>query len=105
VPLVTNFYGREFNSVNDVVVAKDGCIWFTDPSYGSEQGFRPKPKLPNHVYRFNPGTGDLRVMADGLGMPNGICFSPNQDIVYLTDTDVVHSDGNKFNQDVRRYED
>ena len=94
--LVTNFHGRDFNSVNDVVVAKDGCIWFTDPSYGSEQDFRREPTLPNQVYRFDPAIGDLRVMADGFGMPNGICFSPDEEVTYITDTDNVHADGNGF---------
>lgn len=93
VPLVTNFYGRDFNSVNDVVVAKDGGIWFTDPCYGNEQDFRQKPKLPNQVYRFDPSNGDLRVVADGFGRPNGICFSPDEKIVYITDTDTLHGDG------------
>jgi gluconolactonase len=95
VPMVTNFHGRDFNSVNDVVVAKDGSIWFTDPCYGNEQDFRQKPKLPNLVYRFNPENGDLRVVADGFGRPNGICFSPDEDVVYITDTDAFHGDGNK----------
>jgi gluconolactonase len=93
--MVTNFHGRDFNSVNDVVVAKDGSIWFTDPCYGNEQDFRQKPKLPNLVYRFNPENGDLRVVADGFGRPNGICFSPDEDVVYITDTDAFHGDGNK----------
>ena len=95
IPMVTNFHGRDFNSVNDVVVAADGAIWFTDPCYGSEQDFRQKPKLPNQVYRFDPKTGDLRVVADGLGRPNGICFSPDEKIVYITDTDFIHGDGSK----------
>ncbi|KAH8602100.1 D-lactonohydrolase-like protein-like protein [Bisporella sp. PMI_857] len=102
IPLVTNFHGRDFNSVNDVVVAKDGCIWFTDPSYGSEQDFRPKPKLPNQVYRYNPETGDLRVMADGFGMPNGLCFSPDEDFLYITDTDAVHGNGYATKQNLTR---
>ncbi len=92
-PMVTNFYGRDFNSVNDVVVAKDGCVWFTDPCYGYEQGFRQKPQLPNQVYRYNPKSGDLRVVADGFGRPNGIAFSPDESIVYITDTDRIHGDG------------
>lgn len=91
--VVTNFHGRDFNSVNDVVVAKDGSIWFTDPSYGSEQDFRRKPKLPNQVYRLDPANGNLRVVADGFGMPNGICFSPDESTVYITDTDYIHGDG------------
>ncbi|KAG4416417.1 hypothetical protein IFR04_010463 [Cadophora malorum] len=93
--LVKNFHGRDFNSVNDVVVAKDGSIWFTDPCYGFEQDFRQKPRLPCHVYRFDPDTGDLRVVADGLGRPNGIAFSPDEKIVYITDTDHIHGDGSK----------
>jgi gluconolactonase len=94
-PMVTNFFGRDFNSVNDVVVAKDGAIWFTDPNYGNEQDFRQRPKLPNQVYRFDPGTGDLRVVADGFGRPNGIAFCPDEKTVYITDTDAIHGDGNK----------
>lgn len=92
---VTNFHGRDFNSVNDVVVAKDGSVWFTDPCYGFEQDFRQRPKLPCHVYRFDPDTGDLRVMTDGLGRPNGIAFSPDEKTVYITDTDHIHGDGSK----------
>lgn len=101
--LVTNFHGREFNSVNDVVVSKDGCIWFTDPTYGYEQDYRPQPKLPNHVYRFNPETGDLRVVADDMKMPNGLCFSPKEDVLYVTDTDMIHADGDVFKKNLTRY--
>lgn len=93
--LVTNFHGRDFNSVNDVVVAKDGCIWFTDPCYGHEQDFRQRPKLPCQIYRYDPKIGDLRVVADGLGRPNGIAFSPDEKILYVTDTDHIHGDGSK----------
>ncbi|KAH8127542.1 gluconolactonase precursor [Trichoderma asperelloides] len=52
--MLSSFYGRDFNSVNDVVIHSDGSIWFTDPIYGFEQGFRPKPRLPCQVYRFDP---------------------------------------------------
>jgi gluconolactonase len=93
--MVTNFHGRDFNSVNDVVVSKDGCIWFTDPCYGHEQDFRPRPKLPNQVYRYDPKTGDLRMVADGFGRPNGICFDFNETVCYITDTDQIHGDGTK----------
>lgn len=94
-PMVTNFHGRDFNSVNDVVVSQDGCIWFTDPVYGHEQDFRRKPQLPNQVYRYNPITGDIRVVADGFDRPNGICFSPDERIVYITDTGYLHGDGSR----------
>jgi gluconolactonase len=88
-----DFLGRPFNSVNDVVVHSDGSIWFTDPTYGFEQGYRPKPALPSQVYRFEPQSGGIRAIADGFGHPNGICFSPDEKTVYITDTDRQHGSG------------
>lgn len=88
-PITTSYMGRPFNSVNDVVVHPDGSIWFTDPSYGHDQGYKPKPVLPNQVYRYEPCTGAIRAMADGFGRPNGICFSPDHSTVYVTDTDQI----------------
>lgn len=93
--LLNNYHSRAFNSPNDVVVHSDGSIWFTDPIYGYAQGFRPKPQLPQQVYRFDPSTGDIRVVADGFGRPNGIAFSPTEDTVYITDTDLIPGDGSR----------
>ncbi|OAA57062.1 smp-30/gluconolaconase/lre-like region containing protein [Niveomyces insectorum RCEF 264] len=95
LPLVTSYYGREFNSVHDVARAPDGSLWFTDPCHGFEQDFRKKPQLPCHIYRFDPVTGDLRVVADGLQRPTGICFGHDAMTVYVTDTDALHGDGNQ----------
>ncbi|PHH75574.1 hypothetical protein CDD80_2245 [Ophiocordyceps camponoti-rufipedis] len=80
--LVSQFGSRPFNSPNDVVASGDGCLWFTDPHYGSEQGIRPPPELPAMVWRFNPATGSVRAMADGFGRPNGLTFSPDQKTLY-----------------------
>ncbi|CAK7212908.1 hypothetical protein SBRCBS47491_001623 [Sporothrix bragantina] len=92
--VITTFLGRPFNSVNDVVVQRDsGRIWFTDPSYGHEQGYRPRPRLPSQVYCYVPDTDTIRAVADGFGHPNGLCFSPDEKILYLTDTDWIHGDG------------
>ncbi|CAG7961365.1 unnamed protein product [Penicillium nalgiovense] len=91
--LVGGFYGKEFTSVNDVVVHSDGSIWFTDPIYGYVQGIRPAPRLPNQVYRFDPKTRQIRVVADGFGRPNGISFSPDESVLYITDTAQVNGDG------------
>lgn len=88
-----DYYGREFNSVNDVVVARDGAYWFTDPIYAWKQGVRPKPQLPNQVYRYDPVTKDVRVVADGFGRPNGISFSPDQKTMYISDTAETVGDG------------
>ncbi|KAM3075026.1 hypothetical protein ACMFMG_007513 [Clarireedia jacksonii] len=83
--LINNYYGSEFNSPNDVFATSDGALWFTDPSYGSWQGIRPAPQLPNQIYRYVPETNDLRVVADGIIEPNGITFSPDEKTVYITD--------------------
>lgn len=93
--LLTHFHSRSFNSLNDVVVHSDGSIWFTDPIYGSEQGIRPAPTLPNQVYRWDPkgGKDAIRAVADGFGRCNGLCFSPDEKIVYITDTEWIHGDG------------
>ncbi|KAL4740273.1 hypothetical protein BDV11DRAFT_214556 [Aspergillus similis] len=91
--LLDSFYGRHFNSLNDLDVHSDGSIWFTDPTYGYDQGFGMKPDVPNQVYRFDPETGDVRVAADQFGQPNGIAFSPDESIVYVTDTDAVWGTG------------
>ncbi|KAL4936703.1 hypothetical protein BDV06DRAFT_88766 [Aspergillus oleicola] len=91
--LLDNFHGRRFNSLNDLFIHSDGSIWFTDPTYGYDQGFRPEPELPNQVYRFDPDSGDVRVVADGIGQPNGIALSPDEKIVYVTDTDASRGNG------------
>jgi gluconolactonase len=89
--LVSGFHGRPFNSVNDVVVdPRDGAVWFTDPSYGYHQGIRPAPRLPGHVYRFEPEGGHIRAVADGFVRPNGLCFAPDLAVLYVTDTGAVH---------------
>ena len=95
--VLSNYHGRWFNSVNDVVVHSDGSIWFTDPTYGFEQDFRPEPELPSQVYRYDPGagSGDLRIVADGFGKPNGICFAPDEKTMYVTDTNAITCAGGK----------
>ncbi|KAK0641707.1 smp-30/gluconolaconase/lre-like region-containing protein [Cercophora newfieldiana] len=88
VPVVTNYFGRDFNSVHSVAVSpNDGALWFTDPCNGADRNFRNKPELPCQVYRYSPETGDLRVVADGLGRPHGIALSPDEKTVYVTDSD------------------
>jgi gluconolactonase len=83
--IVDAWHGLPLNSPNDVVVARDGGIWFTDPSYGHVQGFRPEPVLRDRVYRVDPATRELRVGADGFDKPNGLVFSPAEDVLYVGD--------------------
>ncbi|XEV03252.1 hypothetical protein FSHL1_008539 [Fusarium sambucinum] len=85
--LVNNYFGRQFNSINDVSVnPRNGHIYFTDTMYGYWQHFRPQPGLRNQVYRLDPDTGALTVVADGFAAPNGITFSPDGRHAYITDT-------------------
>lgn len=93
VAVVTNYFGRDFNSVRHVAVAQDGSLWFTDPRDGYHNGLRPEPKLPCHVYRYDPTTGDLRVVADGLVRPHGIAFSPDKSTLYVLDAKAIGDDG------------
>lgn len=70
--LVNNFFGRQFNSLNDVAVnPRNKDIYFTDTLYGYYQYFRPEPGLRNQVYRLNPATGALSVVSDDFVLPNG----------------------------------
>ena len=79
-----------FNTPNDVVIKSDGSIWFTDPSYGWLQGFRPRPLLRDAVHRFDPRTGGVIAVADSLDKPNGLCFSPDERTLYVTDNGEPH---------------
>lgn len=88
-PVVTSFYGRQFNSPNDVVVhptdGSSGTIWFTDVDYAVSQGLRNAAQLPNQVYRHDPATNTTRVVADGFQKPNGLAFNADFSVLYVTD--------------------
>ena len=96
--LVSSYYGIPFNSPNDVVVAQDGSIWFTDPIYGFEQQVRPVPKLRSQVYRFNPSTKSTRAVADEFSRPNGLAFGVDEKVLYVTDTGKVLGNGTEDTQ-------
>jgi gluconolactonase len=88
--IVDGWEERPLNSPNDVVVARDGSIWFTDPSYGHLQGFRPAPAAGDHVYRHDPATGETTMVADGFDKPNGLAFSPDGSVLYVADNGAPH---------------
>lgn len=79
-----------FNSPNDVVVKSDGTVWFTDPSYGWLQGFRPAPERRDLVYRYDPASDALDVVVDSLDKPNGLAFSPDETVLYVGDNGAPH---------------
>jgi gluconolactonase len=81
--LVDKLDGRAFNSPNDVVVAADGAIYFTDPDYGLRGA--PSEIGGNWVYRFDPAKNELRVLAKDFDKPNGIALSPDGKCLYVAD--------------------
>jgi len=88
--LADSFEGKPFNSPNDAVVHPNGSIWFTDPPYGTQniggyEGNYGDLELPNAVYRIDP-SGAITRVADELQAPNGLCFSPDYDKLYIVDT-------------------
>ncbi|MEC7584374.1 MAG: SMP-30/gluconolactonase/LRE family protein [Planctomycetota bacterium] len=76
--------GKKLNSPNDAAVRNDGTIWFTDPTYGLRG--REKEQDGNYVYCLDPETGASRIVSEDFDMPNGICFSPGHDRVYIADS-------------------
>lgn len=84
--LLDNFFGRQFNSLNDIKVHPSGNIFFTDVVYGWLNHFRPEPLMPNQVYRLNPQTGAVRVVATDFDKCNGIAFTGDGQTAYIADT-------------------
>ncbi len=95
--IADRFEGKRLNSPNDVVVKSDGSIWFTDPSYGilmDYEGARAPSEIGAcHVYRVDPASGAIRIVADDYVMPNGLAFSGDESVLYVSDTGVTHMPG------------
>ena len=89
--LASHFEGKELNSPNDIVVGKDGSIYFTDPTYGRMPVFgveRPTQLGFQGVYRIAADlTLDLMVEKSLFTQPNGLCFSPDERLLYVNDTE------------------
>jgi gluconolactonase len=92
--IADRFEGKRLNSPNDVVVASDGSVWFTDPTYGIDsdyEGYRVESEIgASNVYRVDPMTGACAVAADDFVRPNGLAFSPDERRLYVSDTGMTH---------------
>jgi gluconolactonase len=83
----------KLNAPNDVVVAADGAIWFTDPGYGifgNYEGHLAEPELPPRVYRLDAKTGQATAVADDFDKPNGLAFSLDEKKLYIIDSGLTH---------------
>jgi gluconolactonase len=93
--LAESYQGHRLNSPNDVTVKSDGSIWFTDPLYGIQsdyEGGRQQSEQPPAVYRFDPGSAELRVVSSDFDGPNGLAFSPDERRLYIAETGDQTSD-------------
>ena len=86
--LANRFHGKRLNSPNDVVVARDGAVWFTDPPFGllgDYEGERGLQELPGNLYRIDP-SGELRCLESEIDAPNGLAFSPDERLLYVVES-------------------
>lgn len=88
--LVDRYQGKRLNSPNDLVVKRDGTIWFTDPPYGitqPHQGYGgTQEQAGSFVYRFVPNTGKIEAVITDMLRPNGLAFSPDEQVLYVSDS-------------------
>ena len=95
--VVDRYRGRRLNSPNDIIVASDGAIWFTDPPYGildDSEGYRADSELAGcFVFRFDRETGELEIASDAMVHPNGLAFSPDETTLYVSDTSAARIAG------------
>lgn len=92
--LADSYQGKRLNSPNDVIVARDGAIWFSDPHYGimtDYEGFKAVQELPCSVYRIALD-GSIAAMITDMACPNGLAFSPDESRLYVADTGRMFSD-------------
>jgi gluconolactonase len=86
--------GKELNSPNDVIVASDDSVLFTDPDFGRTYPLvgleRPVQLDFRGVYRVAAEGGEPQLLMDDFGAPNGLCFSPDESLLYINDTAQAH---------------
>lgn len=106
--LVDSWAGRRLNSPNDVIVASDGSILFTDPPYGivqAHEGHLGEREYGDHlVFRFVPATGELQPIVWDVEEPNGLALSPDERTLYVADTSCVLRTDGTGNRWIRAYD-
>jgi gluconolactonase len=90
--LLDSYNGKPLNAPNDVTVHSDGAVWFTDPGWGIEgnyEGHKAAHEVPRAVYRIDPESGEARAAITDMERPNGICFSPDEQLLYVVDVEHI----------------
>ena len=94
--VVDSYQGRRLNSPNDIIVKRDGTIWFTDPPYGilsDREGHKAgSEQVANHVFCFDPTANALTAASAWVREPNGLAFSPDESLLYVSDTSAALDD-------------
>lgn len=93
VVLATHYDGKELNSPNDIVVAADGSIYFTDPIYGRMEFYgvpRGQELAFQGVYKMDVDGDGLVLLTDDFAQPNGLCFSLDASRLFVNDTERQH---------------
>jgi gluconolactonase len=91
--LASHYQGSALNSPNDIVVKRDGSVYFTDPDSGRSAKYgveRPRELDFQGVYRLDPESSELRLLIDDFSKPNGLCFSLDESVLFVNDTDRQH---------------
>lgn len=92
--LADRYNGRRLNSPNDLTVKSDGSIWFSDPDFGIRsdyEGHRADSELGAcNVYRIDPASSEVRLVADGLSGPNGLVFTADESRLLVSDSRANH---------------
>ena len=89
VAIAERYEGKRLNSPNDVVVRSEGVVFFTDPPYGLVDRTEGKELEFQGVYRIDLD-GSLHLLVDDFARPNGLAFSPDEQTLYVDDTERRH---------------
>lgn len=96
--IADKYNGKRLNSPNDVAVASNGTVWFTDPGYGIKGDYEglkePFEQEKRNVFRVDPKSGAMVVVVDDFVMPNGIAFSLDEKKLYVIDSGITEGEGN-----------